>query len=182
MTSFEKLQKSRAEWRRLLPPNAYEVLVEEDTERPFTSPLHEEKSNGTYVCAACFLPLFESSAKYDSGTGWPSFFSPIEGPRTGSSAIAAGSIEARSSITTRNSAGSRRARRKRSIGGSASRSSRISSLQLRSIPPGVARDNQRQPMMEGEEQEPGTEHVNLRANSQNGLRKGLIERRFPVAP
>ncbi len=79
LTSLEKLQKSDAEWRRLLPPEAYEVLFEEDTERPFTSPLSEEKSNGTYVCAACFLPLFESSAKYDSGTGWPSFFRPIEG-------------------------------------------------------------------------------------------------------
>jgi peptide-methionine (R)-S-oxide reductase len=80
MTTLEKLQKSHAEWRRLLPPRAYEVLFEEDTERPFTSPLHEEKSNGTYVCAACFLPLFESSAKYDTRTGWPSFFRPIGEP------------------------------------------------------------------------------------------------------
>jgi len=76
---LERLQKSHAEWRALLPPKAYEVLFEKDTERPFTSPLNDEKRNGTYVCAACFLPLFESSAKYDSGTGWPSFFSPIEG-------------------------------------------------------------------------------------------------------
>ena len=79
VTSLEKLQKSHVEWRALLPPKAYEVLFEEDTERPFTSPLNDEKRNGTYVCAACFLPLFESSAKYDSGTGWPSFFRPIEG-------------------------------------------------------------------------------------------------------
>jgi peptide-methionine (R)-S-oxide reductase len=79
MTSFEKLEKSHAEWRRLLPPGAYEVLFEEHTERPFTSPLNEQKGNGTYVCAACFLPLFESSAKFDSGTGWPSFFRPIDG-------------------------------------------------------------------------------------------------------
>jgi peptide-methionine (R)-S-oxide reductase len=78
-TSLEKLQKSHAEWRRLLLPEAYEVLFEEDTERPFTSPLSEEKGNGTYICAACFLPVFESSAKYESGTGWPSFFRPIEG-------------------------------------------------------------------------------------------------------
>ena len=76
---FERLQKSQAEWRALLTPQAYEVLFENDTERPFTSPLNDEKRNGTYVCAACFLPLFESSAKYDSGTGWPSFFRPIEG-------------------------------------------------------------------------------------------------------
>ena len=79
MTSIEKLQKSHAEWRALVPPKSYEVLFEAYTERPFTSPLNDEKRNGTYVCAACFLPLFESSAKYDSGTGWPSFFRPIEG-------------------------------------------------------------------------------------------------------
>ena len=72
------MKKSHAEWRALLPPKAYEVLFENDTEPPFTSPLNDEKRNGTYVCAACFLPLFESSAKYDSGTGWPSFFRPIE--------------------------------------------------------------------------------------------------------
>jgi peptide-methionine (R)-S-oxide reductase len=79
MTSLETLQKPHAEWRTLLPLEAYEVLFEDNTERPFTSPLNEEKSNGTYACAACFLPLFESSAKYDSGTGWPSFFRSIEG-------------------------------------------------------------------------------------------------------
>ncbi|HZA96286.1 MAG TPA: peptide-methionine (R)-S-oxide reductase MsrB, partial [Burkholderiaceae bacterium] len=67
------------EWRSLLPFNAYEVLFKHHTERPFTSPLNEENSNGTYVCFACFLSLFESSAKYDSGTGWPSFFRPIDG-------------------------------------------------------------------------------------------------------
>ena len=79
MTSFKKLRKSPAEWRQLLPPAAYEVLFEEHTERPFTSPLNDEKRNGEYVCAACLLPLFESAAKYDSGTGWPSFSRPIEG-------------------------------------------------------------------------------------------------------
>ena len=79
MTPFEKLRKSPAGWRQLLSPGAYEVLFEEVTERPFTSPLNGEKRMGTYACAACFLPLFESSAKYDSGTGWPSFFRPIEG-------------------------------------------------------------------------------------------------------
>ena len=79
VTSLEKLQKSHAEWRALVPPKAYEVLFEEHTERSFTSPLNDEKRNGTYVCAACSLPLFESSAKYDSGSGWPSFFRSIEG-------------------------------------------------------------------------------------------------------
>ncbi len=58
---------------------AYAVLFEEATEPPRSSPLDREKRAGTYVCAACHLPLFESSAKFDSGTGWPSFFRPIEG-------------------------------------------------------------------------------------------------------
>ena len=74
-----RLEKSKEEWRRLLEPEAYRVLFEEDTERPFTSPLNDEKREGTYICAACFLPLFESEAKFDSGTGWPSFTQPIEG-------------------------------------------------------------------------------------------------------
>lgn len=74
-----KLRKSKAEWRKLLTPAAYAVLIEEDTERPGTSPLNEEKRSGTFICAACNLPLFESSAKYDSGTGWPSFWQPIAG-------------------------------------------------------------------------------------------------------
>jgi peptide-methionine (R)-S-oxide reductase len=79
MSALERLQKSHTEWRALLPPDAYEVLFEEHTERPFTSPLNDELRNGTYVCAACSLSLFQSSAKFDSGTGWPSFFRPMEG-------------------------------------------------------------------------------------------------------
>ena len=75
----EKLKKSRAEWRRVLPDEAYAVLFEEATERPFTSSLNEEKREGTFVCAACNLPLFASSAKYDSGTGWPSFVEALPG-------------------------------------------------------------------------------------------------------
>jgi peptide-methionine (R)-S-oxide reductase len=63
----------------VLEPRRYAVLFEEDTERPFTSPLLGEKRAGTYVCAACRLALFESSAKYESGTGWPSFTDPIPG-------------------------------------------------------------------------------------------------------
>ena len=74
-----KLEKPKAEWRKLLTPEAYAVLFEERTEAPFTSPLDREKRQGTYVCAACFLPLFSSKAKFDSGTGWPSFFEPLEG-------------------------------------------------------------------------------------------------------
>src|SRR5215471_19676970 len=74
-----KLNKPLAEWRSLLPAAAYAVLFEEATERPGSSPLNQEKRTGTFVCAACYLPLFESSAKFDSGTGWPSFFQPIKG-------------------------------------------------------------------------------------------------------
>ncbi|CAN5700648.1 hypothetical protein BH23GEM6_BH23GEM6_18740 [soil metagenome] len=70
-------RKSKTEWRKLLPAPAYAVLFEEATERAGSSPLNNEKRDGTYVCAACSLPLFESSTKFDSGTGWPSFWQPI---------------------------------------------------------------------------------------------------------
>ena len=76
---FQPLEKSRAEWRKLLPADRYAILFEASTERSFTSPLDGEKRAGTFVCAACFLPLFSSAAKFESGTGWPSFFAPIEG-------------------------------------------------------------------------------------------------------
>jgi peptide-methionine (R)-S-oxide reductase len=72
-----KLDKPKAEWRKLLTPEQYAVLFEEDTERAFSSPLDSEKRPGTYVCAACHLPLFNSKSKFDSGTGWPSFTEPI---------------------------------------------------------------------------------------------------------
>lgn len=74
-----KLEKPKAEWRKLLTPEAYAVLFEERTEAPFTSPLDGEKRQGVYVCAACSLPLFSSKAKFDSRTGWPSFYEPLEG-------------------------------------------------------------------------------------------------------
>jgi peptide-methionine (R)-S-oxide reductase len=76
---FEPLVKSDAEWRELLPANRYQILFEEGTERAFTSPLNDEKRPGTYLCAACALPLFDAAHKYDSGTGWPSFTQPISG-------------------------------------------------------------------------------------------------------
>lgn len=71
------LEKPASEWRKLLPPPAYAVLFEENTERAGSSPLNKEKREGTYICAACYLPLFSSEAKYESGTGWPSFWQPI---------------------------------------------------------------------------------------------------------
>jgi peptide-methionine (R)-S-oxide reductase len=76
---FQPLALPRDEWRKRLPPDAYAVLFEEGTEAPRSSPLDREKRAGTYVCAACGLPLFESSAKFESGTGWPSFFRAIDG-------------------------------------------------------------------------------------------------------
>jgi peptide-methionine (R)-S-oxide reductase len=76
---IDKLEKTKDEWRRLLNGKAYRVLFEEATERPFSSPLLREKRKGTYVCAACFLPLFDSGTKFESGTGWPSFYRPIPG-------------------------------------------------------------------------------------------------------
>lgn len=67
-----------ADWRRRLPPAAYDVLRREGTEHPFTSPLNGEHRKGTFACRGCGLPLFRSEWKYDSGTGWPSFFRVIE--------------------------------------------------------------------------------------------------------
>ncbi len=75
----DPLVKSKSEWKTLLPAMSYRVLFEEDTERPGTSPLNKEKRAGTYVCAACHLPLFSSETKFDSGTGWPSFFDYLPG-------------------------------------------------------------------------------------------------------
>ena len=74
--TFE-IVKTDAEWRRLLKPEAYRVLRHEGTERPYTSPLNAEKRKGTFACAGCDLPLFASETKFESGTGWPSFFKPL---------------------------------------------------------------------------------------------------------
>ena len=78
-SSISELEKSKVEWRELLEPERYSVLFEESTERAFTSELNAEKRNGTFICAACFQPLFDAEAKFDSGTGWPSFFQALEG-------------------------------------------------------------------------------------------------------
>jgi peptide-methionine (R)-S-oxide reductase len=76
---IERLDRNKSTWRERLPPDRFKVLFEEATERPFSSPLNDEQRAGTFVCAACKLPLFESIHKYDSGTGWPSFTQPIPG-------------------------------------------------------------------------------------------------------
>jgi len=73
------LHKTPAQWQELLAPERYAILFEEATEPAFSSPLNDEHRSGSFICAACYLPLFESAAKYDSGTGWPSFTAPIEG-------------------------------------------------------------------------------------------------------
>lgn len=69
---------SEAEWRKKLSPMQFRVLREAATERPFTSPLNAEHRAGTFVCAGCALPLYSSKTKYDSGTGWPSFWAPMK--------------------------------------------------------------------------------------------------------
>jgi peptide-methionine (R)-S-oxide reductase len=71
--------KTDAQWRKLLSPAAFNVLRREDTERPYTSALNKEKRQGTYACAGCAKPLFSSATKFESGTGWPSFFRPLAG-------------------------------------------------------------------------------------------------------
>lgn len=73
------LALSQEEWRKRLPPEQYKVLREEGTERPGSSKLNAEKRSGTFACIACGLPLFTSEMKYESGTGWPSFFTTIPG-------------------------------------------------------------------------------------------------------
>lgn len=72
-------QRSEAEWRAALAPEQFRVLRQHGTERPGTSPLLAEKRPGTFVCAGCGHPLFETATKYESGTGWPSFWKPLEG-------------------------------------------------------------------------------------------------------
>jgi peptide-methionine (R)-S-oxide reductase len=75
-TNFE-ITKSDAEWQTILTPEQFRVLRKHGTERAFTSPLDKQYAQGTYVCAGCELPLFTSDTKFNSGTGWPSFFEPI---------------------------------------------------------------------------------------------------------
>lgn len=73
----EKIQKSDAEWKKQLTPEQYQVTRQHGTERAFTGAYFKTKTPGTYVCVCCGNPLFTSDTKYDSGTGWPSFFQPL---------------------------------------------------------------------------------------------------------
>ena len=77
------LVKSKEEWKAILEPARYAVLFAENTEPAGSSPLDKEKRDGTFICAACYLPLFDAEGKFDSGTGWPSFFEPINADAIG---------------------------------------------------------------------------------------------------
>ena len=74
-----KVQKTEEEWQRTLSPEQYRVLRQAGTERAFTGKYYHNEATGVYHCAACGAPLFRSAQKYDSGSGWPSFWAPIEG-------------------------------------------------------------------------------------------------------
>jgi peptide-methionine (R)-S-oxide reductase len=82
---IEKIVKTDAEWKKLLTPEQYNVLRKEGTERAFTSPLNNNHEKGTFVCAACGLTLYSSEQKFESGTGWPSFWAPIDPTHIGTS-------------------------------------------------------------------------------------------------
>ncbi len=77
MAAEFEITKTDAEWKAQLPPDVYQVLRHEDTERAGTSPLNHEKRKGLFHCAGCDLPLYSSDAKYESGTGWPSFWESL---------------------------------------------------------------------------------------------------------
>ena len=75
----DRVVKTPEEWKKVLTPEQFNILREEGTERPYSSALNNEKRKGTFVCAGCDLPLFTSDTKFESGTGWPSFYAPIPG-------------------------------------------------------------------------------------------------------
>jgi peptide-methionine (R)-S-oxide reductase len=75
---LEKVKKSEEEWRRELTPEQYEVVRRKGTEAPFSSELNDVKEPGTFKCVACGEPLFDADTKFDSGTGWPSFYAPMD--------------------------------------------------------------------------------------------------------
>jgi len=75
---IEKVIKTDAEWKQLLTPEQYNIMRQKGTEAAYSSPLNDMHEKGTFACAACELPLFSSTTKFDSGTGWPSFWAPIK--------------------------------------------------------------------------------------------------------
>jgi len=77
-TTLAKINRSENEWKKMLSAEQFHVLRQQGTERAFTGLYHDHHDKGTYRCAACNLPLFSSNTKFDSGTGWPSFFAPID--------------------------------------------------------------------------------------------------------
>lgn len=77
--NLSPITKPDKEWREIVSSQEFNILFEEGTEPPGSSALNHVKEKGTFICAACYLPLFESETKYDSGTGWPSFWQPIKG-------------------------------------------------------------------------------------------------------
>jgi peptide-methionine (R)-S-oxide reductase len=77
-STVERIKRSDEEWREMLTPEQYRILRRKGTEPAHSSPLNEEKREGVFVCAACGLSLYSSEAKYESGTGWPSFHEPVE--------------------------------------------------------------------------------------------------------
>jgi peptide-methionine (R)-S-oxide reductase len=81
---MQKINKPKAEWKQELDPEVYKIAFEEDTERPFTKTFDEVTGKGSFVCKVCGLELFSKDTKFDSGTGWPSFFQPISDENVGS--------------------------------------------------------------------------------------------------
>ena len=77
MSKKREIEKSEAEWKKTLTPDQYRIMREKGTERAFTGAYVDNHDKGTYRCAACHEPLFDSATKYDSGSGWPSFFQPL---------------------------------------------------------------------------------------------------------
>ena len=75
---IEKIHRTEEEWKKILTSEQYRVMIEKGTERPFTCVFNEYKEEGIYHCAACDLPLFKSGTKFESGTGWPSFYEPAD--------------------------------------------------------------------------------------------------------
>jgi peptide-methionine (R)-S-oxide reductase len=82
MDKMEKVNLSEAEWKSRLTPEQFEIARKKGTEKPFTGEYLNHKKDGTYHCVCCGNPLFKSDTKYDSGSGWPSFYSPVSGDKT----------------------------------------------------------------------------------------------------